>query len=77
MSGDRRVNPPTVPRRSVRLWCDRQWAISIICAIVALVASVWLILFDRYLIGAMVGFAGAVATGAAVMAAYIGGRYRE
>ena len=77
MSGDRRVNPPSVPRRSVRLWCDRQWAISIICAFLALCAAVWLILFDRYLIGAMVGFAGAVATGAAVMAAHIGGRYRE
>lgn len=67
----------TVPRRSVRLWCDRQWAISIICASLALCASIWLILLDRYLIGAMVGFVGAVATGAAVMAAHIGGRYRE
>lgn len=44
----------TVSRRSVRLWCERQWAISIIFAFLALCASVWLIVMDRYLIGAMV-----------------------
>lgn len=77
MSGDRRVNPPSVPRRSVRLWCDRQWAISIICAFLALCAAVWLIVLDSYLAGTMVGFAAACATGAAVMASYIGQRFSE
>lgn len=68
---------PMIARRSVRLWCDRQWAISSILAALCLCGAVWLVLFDRYMAGTLVGFLGACAAGAAVMAAWIGQRFRE
>lgn len=66
----------TVPARSIRRWCERQWAISMLFAGASLMLAS-LLMLGHCAASSVAGAIAACASGAAVMAAHIGRRFGE